>query len=69
MLRVIALTTGMHTVKSFPNARFGLNRHAVLYPLKNDCFIVYKCLTMVVLVNLFTVCIPVILDRQLDFSG
>ncbi len=51
----------MYTVKSFTNARLGLNKYAVLYPLKNDCFIVYKCLTTVVLVNLFTAHIPAML--------
>ncbi len=57
-----AFTTGMHAVKSFTNARLGFNRHAVLYPLKHDCFIVYKSFTTVVLVNLFTACMPAILD-------
>ncbi len=42
---------------------FGLNRDAVLYPLKNDCFSVYKSLASVVLVNLFTVRIPAMFNR------
>ena len=44
----------MHTVKIFTNARFGLNKYVILYPLKSDCLFVYVCLTSVVLVNIFT---------------
>ncbi len=60
--------TGMHTEKSLANAQFGFNKYAVLYPLKNDCLKAYKCLTTVVLVNLFTERIPVILNWRLEFA-
>ncbi|MBT9139298.1 MAG: hypothetical protein DDT31_01882 [Syntrophomonadaceae bacterium] len=63
------LMTGMHTVKSFTNAQFGLNKHAFLYPLKIDCLTVYKCLTLVVLVNLFTARIPTMLNSQLHLGA
>ena len=54
----------MHTVKSFTNAQLGLNKYTILYPLKSDCLFVYKYLTSVVLVNLFTARISAIFSAN-----